>query len=205
MAKNTRSKDRPDELAAVSALGEPTRRASSTSTSPGPGRGSVVTRQPRPSGSSAAPWPFTWIVWPEMVCSRSITSGVQVGRVLVPAGRRSFIAAPAAILEVNLPPRDYRLAGRLLADAAVRSSTERDRHHGVRCQGSGGGGSPARRGAGAQLRGASGRRTSRRSGRSSMRSRTAASSRGPDLTEPSSSATVPSISSRKSTLTSSAA
>jgi predicted ArsR family transcriptional regulator len=123
MTKDTRSKDGLDAVATVSALGEPTRRALYdyvTGTGTWVGRDEAADAVGLERGTAA------------FHLDRLAGDGLlevdyqrRSGRQGPGAGRPAKLYRRARRdLEVNLPPRDYRLAGRLLADAAVRSSVD---------------------------------------------------------------------------------
>jgi predicted ArsR family transcriptional regulator len=161
MAKKARSQERADEVVAVSALGEPTRRALYDY---------VV-------GTG------TWVSRDEAADAVSLERGTAAfhldrlagdGLLEVDFQRRSGRQGPGAgrpaklyrrarrELEVNLPPRDYRLAGRLLADAAARSATDGTDITTALAEASKEEGRRLAEELGTQLRGASGQRASRR-------------------------------------------
>ena len=114
---------RRDPLGAVASLGEPTRRALYDFVVEA-AIGSAVTGRPRPSGSSAAPPPTTSTGSPPTGCSTSTTSGCRVVRVRAPGRPAKLYRRAARDIDVTLPPRDYELAGRLLAEAADRSRVD---------------------------------------------------------------------------------
>jgi predicted ArsR family transcriptional regulator len=123
MAKEELSTERSDTLATLGALGEPTRRAlydyvagtgrwvsrDEAADAMGLERGTAAHHLDRLAGDGLVDVDYQRL---------SGRQGPGAGRPakLYRRARRD--------LEVNLPPRDYRLAGRLLADAAERSRTE---------------------------------------------------------------------------------
>lgn len=123
MAKETAPKERPDELAAVSALGEPTRRALYDYVA---GTGTWVSRDEAADAvgleRGTAAHHLDRLAGDGLV---EVDYQRLSGRQGPGAGRPAKLYRRARRdLEVNLPPRDYRLAGRLLADAAARSQTD---------------------------------------------------------------------------------
>jgi predicted ArsR family transcriptional regulator len=123
MGTGERTTERPDDLAAVSALGEPTRRAiydyvvrtgrwvsrEEAADAIGLERGTAAHHLDRLAGEGLVEVDYQRL---------SGRQGPGAGRPakLYRRSRRD--------LEVNLPSRDYRLAGKLLANAAERSRSE---------------------------------------------------------------------------------